>query len=276
LLALRITAELMAYSAIAYISLAFLIKGSEAIRSGRRALSEVRVNLLWGFLDGIFVGPLIAVAVSAIRFGVTANSLQIIHEQTWSAIGTPLTFFLVIFIGDFTSYWRHRLEHTRWLWPAHAIHHSDPEMTWLTIVRFHPINRAVTSCVDILFLAMLGFPIWALVANELVRHYYGEFIHADLPFTYGPLGRVFVSPAMHQWHHARGIIGAENNFATVFSVFDQAFGTYHVPGVCNVPLGVTDDIGRGIVRQFIYPFVCWFRELRGLVPAGRESQKDPA
>ncbi len=68
------------------------------------------------------------------------------------------------------------------------IHHSDTDMTWLTLSRFHPINRITTALIDTFFLALLGFPTWALVANNLVRHYYGEFIHADLPWTYGRFG----------------------------------------------------------------------------------------
>jgi sterol desaturase/sphingolipid hydroxylase (fatty acid hydroxylase superfamily) len=135
-------------------------------------------------------------------------------------------------------------------------------MTWLTLARFHPVNRLVTASVDIAVLALIGFPIWALVANEIVRNYYGEFIHADFPWTYGPLGRVFVSPTMHQWHHARDVVGTGSNFATVFSVFDQAFGTYYVPGLCNVPLGVTDHVGTSIARQLLYPFICWLNYFR--------------
>ena len=96
-----------------------------------------------------------------------------------------------------------------------------------------------------------------IVANVMVRHYYGEFIHADLPWTYGPLGRLVVSPVMHRWHHARDVTGAGSNFATVFSVFDQFHGTYYVPGLCNVPLGVTDDMGKGTIGQLLYPFVAW-------------------
>jgi sterol desaturase/sphingolipid hydroxylase (fatty acid hydroxylase superfamily) len=155
------------------------------------------------------------------------------------------------------------MEHTRWLWPAHAIHHSDDEMTWMTLSRFHPVNRLTTATIDIGFLALLGFPDWALVANEILRHYYGEFIHADLPWTYGPAGRLFVSPAMHRWHHARDVIGAGSNFATVFSVFDQAFGTFHVPGPCTVPLGVTDDMIPTTWSQLAYPFRAWAAELWG-------------
>jgi sterol desaturase/sphingolipid hydroxylase (fatty acid hydroxylase superfamily) len=153
------------------------------------------------------------------------------------------------------------------------VHHSDTEMTWLTLSRFHPINRLTTMAIDTSCLALLGFPEWALIANVLVRHYYGEFIHADLPWTYGPAGRVFVSPVMHRWHHARDVTGAGSNFATVFSVFDQAFGTYYVPGLCTVPLGVNDDMGRGTSGQLMYPFIAWRKRLAA---AARKRRKPPA
>jgi sterol desaturase/sphingolipid hydroxylase (fatty acid hydroxylase superfamily) len=161
---------------------------------------------------------------------------------------------LALFIGDFVAYWRHRLEHSALLWPAHAIHHSDTAMTWTTGLRFHPINRFTTAMIDTGALASLGFPPWALVVNNLVRHYYGLFIHMDLPWTYGLLGRVFVSPAMHRWHHVREGAGVGANFATVFSVFDQAFGTYHAPGPCTEPLGVPEQIGRNALAQLLWPF----------------------
>jgi sterol desaturase/sphingolipid hydroxylase (fatty acid hydroxylase superfamily) len=264
---LRIAAELLLYSAIWFAFVALLVKGRDAINDARRAFAETRLNLSLLVLDTVFVAPLLAIAVTLIRTVVGTYSLNIIGEQVWAAIGRPTTFFAVVFIGDFFSYWRHRLEHTPWLWPAHAIHHSDAEMTWLTLARFHPIDRGITICIDISCLALLGFPAWALVANEIVRHYYGEFIHADLRWMYGPLKNVLVSPVMHRWHHARDVTGAGSNFATVFSVFDRAFGTYYVPGLCNVPLGVTDDVGLGVGRQLLYPFAAWIRELGGLLKA---------
>jgi len=266
-------AQLLAFSIVLFTVIVFIVKGQEMIALGRRAIAEVRLNLSWYFLDAMFVAPVIALIVAAIQAGVTGYSLQIVGTDTWNRLGRPLTFVAVIFLGDFVSYWRHRLEHTRWIWPVHAIHHSDTEMTFLTLARFHPFNRLVTSCVDLGFLAILGFPAWALVANVLVRNYYGQFIHVDLPWMYGPLRWVFVSPVMHQWHHAVDYIGSGSNFATVFSVFDRAFGTYHVPGPCTGPLGVGDAVGGSIVKQMLYPFGCWRDALR---PGGRESQTDPA
>jgi sterol desaturase/sphingolipid hydroxylase (fatty acid hydroxylase superfamily) len=256
---LRVAAEILFWSALAFGSLALLVKGKEALSAAGRAVKEVRMNLSLYALDIVFVAPVVALAVVLVRDAVSSYSLAVIDEHTWGFLPNVAVFATVVFVGDFLSYWRHRLEHTRLLWPTHAIHHSDTEMTWLTLVRFHPLNRLITMCIDVGCLALLGFPHWALVANVILRHYYGEFIHADLPWTYGPLKRVFVSPVMHRWHHARDVTGAGSNFATVFSVFDQAFGTYYVPGLCNVPLGVTDEMGNGTLGQLIYPFIAWTR-----------------
>lgn len=171
------------------------------------------------------------------RFG-----LQMAEPGLWSAIGPVPTALTIVFVGDFLGYWRHRAQHSPWLWPAHAIHHSDTRLTWFSLERMHPVDRA-GSMVDTIILATLGFPPWALGANVAVRHYYGYFIHADVPWTLGRLGWLMNSPAMHRWHHARDIEGSGSNFATVFSVFDRLFGTYYQPGPCDRPLGVREDMG---------------------------------
>ncbi|MEO5897259.1 MAG: sterol desaturase family protein [Vicinamibacterales bacterium] len=261
--ALRIAAAVLAISVLAFGLIALLVKGREAVEAAIRAVAEVRINLAFYFFDALFVAPVLTILVAAIRALVSNYSLALISESIWATVGLPVTVFAVLFIGDFISYWRHRIEHTRWFWPAHVIHHSDTDMTWLTLSRFHPINRVTTTAIDVFCLALLGFPTWALVTNSLVRHYYGEFIHADLPWMYGRLGRVLVSPVMHRWHHARDVTGTGSNFATVFSVFDIGFGTYYVPGLCNVPLGVTDDQypGKGLIRHLLHPFVAWTRSL---------------
>jgi sterol desaturase/sphingolipid hydroxylase (fatty acid hydroxylase superfamily) len=274
-LALRLAAAALAMSVLIFGLIALVVKGREAIEAGMRAIVEVRMNVAFYFFDALFVAPVLTVMIAGLRYGVTEYSLPVVSESVWATAGKIVTFVAVLFIGDFVSYWRHRVEHTRWFWPAHVIHHSDTDMTWLTLSRFHPINRITTAAVDTFFLALLGFPTWALVANNLVRHYYGEFIHADLPWMYGKLKAVFVSPVMHRWHHARDVTGTGSNFATIFSVFDRGFGTYYVPGLCNVPLGVTDDQypGPGVIRHLLHPFVTWGRELMALVRTSESERK---
>jgi len=252
---------LLALPAVVFALLAVLLKGREAITAAGRAAHEVRINLWLHVIDAVFMLPLLALLIGAIAAGIGQLGLIGFQAEVWAALGPYPTLFMVIFLGDFESYWRHRFEHTRLIWPSHAIHHSDTEMTWLTLERFHPINRLTTTAIDSAFLVLLGFPTWAVVANTIVRHYYGYFIHADLPWTYGPLGRLFVSPSMHRWHHARDIRYAGTNFATVFSVFDIAFRTYK-DGLCDVPVGLDADMGRGVGGQLVYPFRVWGTRIR--------------
>jgi sterol desaturase/sphingolipid hydroxylase (fatty acid hydroxylase superfamily) len=253
--------QVLALSAVFFGGLALLIKGSEAVAAARRAIAEIRVNFSLYVLDTIFVAPVLGTLTAFIGYAAAAYSLVLVRPAFWTFSGRAVTLVAVLFVGDFVSYWRHRFEHTHLLWPTHAVHHSDEQMNWLTLARFHPIDRLTTTAIDTAGLALLGFPQWALVANVIIRHYYGEFIHADLPWTYGPVGRIFVSPAMHRWHHARDVVGAGSNFTTIFSAIDWAFGTYYLPGLCTVPLGVTDEMGSGTVKQLIYPLVAWTNEL---------------
>lgn len=255
--ALRSAALDLFWPALAFAVLALIARGMAALHAARAAAGEVTTNVALFVVDTLLVAPALAVTLAAAGGWMQRHGVALLHAEAWRGWPQWAVVLLVVFAGDFIGYWRHRLEHAPPLWPAHAVHHSDTAMTWTTGVRFHPINRFTTALIDTGLLALLGFPAWALAANNLVRHYYGLFIHMDLPWTYGPLGRVFVSPAMHRWHHAREVAGY--NFATMFSVFDQVFRTYHAPGPCVGPLGVPENVGRGAAAQLLHPFLAFMR-----------------
>ncbi len=238
------------YIALFFLLLALCIKRKEAFESIRAAIPNSVFNINILALDLILIAPLL-VAISKLLHNA---NLHVISISSWSNVPAPVTILLAVILGDFIGYWRHRLEHTKFLWPAHVIHHSDTHMTWLTLVRFHPLNRLSTFIIDSSFLLALGLPPYAIIANNLVRHYYGFFIHADIPWTYGKLGYVLVSPVMHRWHHAEEKAAHHTNFATVFAFYDRLFGTYRVPGQCNVRLGVKGKSNKSLLAQLAYPF----------------------
>lgn len=250
------------WPALAFGLIALIVRGKDAFRVARDAAPQVRINMTLFAIDVAVVTPLLVMALTFIGALMQQAGVRLFSADHWAALPVWLVALIAVFAGDFIGYWRHRLEHTPLIWPAHAIHHSDTHMTWTTGLRFHPLNRVTTALIDTTLLALLGLPLWALMVNNLTRHFYGLFIHMDLPWTYGPLGRVFVSPAMHRWHHIRDADGAGVNFATVFSIFDQTFGTHHVPSACNVPLGVRDEIGEGAWGQLAWPFVATWRAIR--------------
>ena len=153
-----------------------------------------------------------------------------------------------------------QVEHSALLWPAHSIHHADTAVTWISQERFHLVNRATTVLIDVPALALLGFSGPVIGVALLIRHFYGQFEHIDLPWDYGRLGKIFISPRAHRWHHAvvESIPSGGCNFATIFSCLDVLFGTYHCPKE-RPATGVSDGLPDGWMEQFFYPFRVWVR-----------------
>ncbi|WP_198651459.1 sterol desaturase family protein [Dyella sp. C11] len=233
---------------------------------------SLRFNLLALTFDTVLILLPLSYLVGVIEHQLLQRGWTLFGGKWAMALPSMVLLALAIFLGDFVAYFRHRFEHSRWLWPAHVMHHSDTDMHWLTVYRFHPINRLSTALIDSCALVMLGLPLWAIVATSAFRHYYGILVHMDLPWTFGPLGNVFVSPAMHRWHHVREGDGVGSNFASVFSVFDRVFGTLYMPGPCNQPLGVTDVDNDSYFKQLAWPF---YRAAKALEPGPQTPAVDP-
>jgi len=247
--------------AAGFFILALLVKGVRAIADARAAATETRNNLALYVLDTLIVAPVLAFTSATVYGLLHAPGAVYAGEAVWARLGPIPTGLAAIVICDFIGYCNHRLYHTPWLWHSHVIHHSDTRLTWFSLLRMHPFDRLGTL-LDLLGMIVLGLPDWAVILAVTVRHYYGHLIHADLPWTLGRLDLVFISPAMHRWHHAREQHGSGVNFATVFSVFDRLFGTFYSPGVCNVPTGVDDVIAPGVTGQYLHPLRTWAAALK--------------
>lgn len=251
--------------AAGFFILALLVKGIRAVEDARAAAAETRNNLALFALDSVTVAPALAFASTTAYRLLHAPGAVFAGEAVWARLGPAGTAVAAVAICDFLGYCNHRLYHTAWLWPSHAIHHSDTRLSWLSLLRMHPFDRLGTL-LDLLGMILLGLPDWAVLTAVMVRHYYGHLIHADLPWTLGRLDLVFISPTMHRWHHALEQHGAGVNFATVFSVFDRLFGTFYSPGVCVGPTGVEDEISPGVAGQYLHPLRVWRGRFKILRP----------
>lgn len=260
-------AEALVWFVLVFAILALAVKGRRALADVRASVEESKLNLAYYAVDAGVLVPAMAALAAAIAVAVTESGLALVRPGAWD--GTPVWLVLLacVAVSDFVGYWRHRAMHLAPLWPVHAIHHSDRAMTWLALARFHPLNRMITTVVSALSLAALGFPPWAVAANGLIRNWYGYYLHADLPWTYGPVvGRIFVSPVLHRWHHTRDRALSGRNFATVFAFYDLLFGSWACPAKDVGPLGI-DEPGfpADWLGQTVWPFRVWL----GLDTAGR-------
>jgi len=166
----------------------------------RRYQATVRDNATANdaWLEVLMFVSLIAITQPIALLGSNAlcNWLMPAQHNAWANLPWWAMAGLLLIGDDLTQYLWHRASHTPLLWPSLAVHHSATEMTWLAIFRFHPINRLTTTIIDSAFILSMGLPAYAVLVSALFRHYYGAFIHADLPWTFGPLRHIFVSPAM--------------------------------------------------------------------------------
>lgn len=186
----------------------------------------------------------------------------------WASLPTWVVAIVAVVAYDFANYWNHRLMHTPLLWPVHAIHHSDPDVSGMTTFRVHFLEPVVMVCSHVVLLTWLGLPADALgpVGVFLILH--NMYIHADLDWTHGPLELLIASPRFHRWHHADVPAHYGTNLANVIPLFDVAFGTYLVPGPCTAPLGAVGVPGSNPLKLFLYPAVVWSAQLRaGVVTA---------
>ena len=153
------------------------------------------------------------------------------------------------------------------LWRLHGLHHSQEDMSVLTTFRTHPLVHAtyLGALLPALILGASGaVPAAALIA-------YGCLVtlpHANLPWTFGPLGRIVVSPAYHRLHHARVPLGARGtvNFGFVLVCWDRLSrralfptpGQLVATGIAGRPVPVEQSPGSGVCRvvftQLAQPF----------------------
>jgi sterol desaturase/sphingolipid hydroxylase (fatty acid hydroxylase superfamily) len=120
----------------------------------------------------------------------------------------------------------------------------------------HPINDVVAKGVTLLPLVLLGFRGEVFVAAGPILTFYALFVHANVPWGFGPLRYVIVTPLFHRWHHTSEDEGLDKNFAGLFPIYDLVFGTFHMPaGQQPTRFGVLGDhVPEGLLGQLLYPF----------------------
>ncbi len=175
------------------------------------------------------------------------------HQPLW------LQGLEMLVLGDFIGYWEHRLFHgqgilSRTMWRIHAVHHSSEQLDWLAAFRVHPLNDIAGGLARAVPLVALGFTPTVLAGVLPLLSIHAIFLHANVPWNFGPLRYVVSSPAFHRWHHSAEIAGRDRNFAGLFPAWDLIFGTFYMPPNLPVRVGVDDAVPGGYFRQLIWPF----------------------
>lgn len=172
-------------------------------------------------------------------------------------------FVIYLVVLDLLDYWLHRGQHRlRWWWALHALHHSQRKMSFWTDSRNHLLDSLIIDAVKAAVALAIGVEPAQFVGLVIAARVLQSLQHANLTWSFGPLGHVLVSPLFHRVHHAIGV-GHEGrrygcNFAVLFPLWDIVFGTADYR-VAIEPTGIRDqlpppqgdgrDYGEGFWRQ---------------------------
>ncbi|MEP3051479.1 MAG: sterol desaturase family protein [Erythrobacter sp.] len=254
--------------AIVFFALAAVTKRKTIFAAIVRTRKEFSTNLGLAIINAALISPLIAFPKEVFHEAVYTPAGLVVF---WQDLPPIIMLLVAILCLDFVTYWRHRIEHHPLLWRIHATHHADEQIHWFTLFRKHPLSAILASFADIVLLLFLGFPPGAVVIASLLRSWWGLIVHADVKWTFGPVGEFLISPAAHRLHHIRDEQLMGSNFGNTFTFWDKMFGTYVDPKpYLNCEVGIAEG-SRGLLGELWRPFERRYWRLRKPQSVASES-----
>jgi sterol desaturase/sphingolipid hydroxylase (fatty acid hydroxylase superfamily) len=211
---------------------------------------------------------LVFIPLYAVMIRVTHTYAPFLQMNLMGSVSPIWQMVIVILVADFFGYWIHRIKHTsHFLWPFHAIHHSQERLTVMTNYRFHVIDETLLRIGLFIPFQIVGTHLTMWITVDFVGAWILLLQHSEWNWTYGPFGRLVVSPRFHQIHHSTAPEHQNRNYAMLFSVWDDLFGTAErrAPAPARFGLGA-DQMPETFLGQLAWPFVRLLREWRSSPP----------
>jgi sterol desaturase/sphingolipid hydroxylase (fatty acid hydroxylase superfamily) len=207
---------------------------------GMRWLNNISVTFLNSFLVRL-IAPAGATGAAA---WASAKGWGLFN---WTGFPGFLEGVAVIILLDMLIYWQHVIFHVvRPFWKLHMMHHADMDIDVTTGARFHPVEIILSMFVKMAAVALLGAPVWSVLAFEIILNGTAMFNHSNFALPLGidkPLRSVIVTPDMHRVHHSVIIGETNSNYGFNLSVWDRFFGTYRdqpVKGHTGMTIGLAN------------------------------------
>jgi sterol desaturase/sphingolipid hydroxylase (fatty acid hydroxylase superfamily) len=172
-----------------------------------------------------------------------------------------------ILVADFAGWLHHYLRHKIWwMWPFHALHHSQKELNLFTDVRYHVFEYAITAVTNVFFISMVTLNPYAVVYYSLFHNWYTKLCHANIKSNFGPFKYILITPQSHRVHHSFELRHRDKNLGILLSIWDYLFGTQYRKYDEYPDTGIEDETFPHEkdrkwtnliwmpIRQHIYPF----------------------
>lgn len=197
---------------------------------------------------------------AAAIFALVADHLRVLDLKLLEQVPRPLRWTLYFVTAEFVAYWVHRLQHAvPFLWAFHSVHHAQEQLSFATSLRFHPVDNLVANVIAFVPLMMLGVPPREFLPVYLAMEFLIALSHSQIPWRFGPLYRVVVSPTFHSFHHSEDPAHHDRNYGRLLSVWDFIFGTSVDEKERPKKYGLRDVRMPTLVSQMVMPFQLLWR-----------------
>jgi sterol desaturase/sphingolipid hydroxylase (fatty acid hydroxylase superfamily) len=221
----------------------------------------------------LYQGGIYNILVYAPLFAWAAPKLAFLQLDAVGGLPPVLSILIYWVTVDLAAYWIHRMQHTvGFLWAFHSVHHTQTRMTYLSSNRNHILEQLYVNGIMLAPALILGMPASLWMPVYFIQTFFEHAQHAQLRWTYGPLHRVFVSPAFHLMHHSTKPEEYNGNYSKILSLWDLAFGTFVRGDRQPERYGVDGmDVPEHLVAQFAHPFRVIGGSTRQNVPTSETS-----
>jgi sterol desaturase/sphingolipid hydroxylase (fatty acid hydroxylase superfamily) len=226
--------------------------------------SSLGFNCLYGILyEGFNAtgGVFLLLWLNTLLTHVAAHPLIHFNLTDHGKIGAAVLIAIgALFVKDAFFYGCHRLQHSKWLWPEHMLHHSDQHMNVSTALRHHWLENMVqTIFVVIPMAAFIRPPALTVIGVILAIRGFDYFIHLNARIYLGPF---IASPLSHRIHHSSLPEHMDKNFAAIFPVIDMIFGTWYPAVGVPPPTGLcSGERVNSVFLAAVLPFREWKAQL---------------
>ena len=178
---------------------------------------------------------------------IDASADFITSQPRWLQIVGALLF------REFLAYWGHRTTHMiPFLWRFHEVHHSSPELDWLSAVRRHPLDLVWVTLVRVVPLGLTGFQAVDIAFLYVASAGWALYIHSNTKWRLRFFGPVLVTAEYHHWHHVSAREDHDKNYGEFTGLFDKVFGTYLLPADRRPDdYGTSGDLSDGFTDQLL-------------------------
>jgi sterol desaturase/sphingolipid hydroxylase (fatty acid hydroxylase superfamily) len=251
------------------IAILFIFLVIERLRPAQRRgffARGYRQDVLYTILNATLVVPLV-VALSLSFAHLASKSLPWIVLPHYEFLPRWLAIAIIFVAMDACNWSAHLANHkVRMLWRFHELHHSQEDMSVLTVFRTHPlihVSYLIALVPGIVLLANGSVTTSLLVGYAAVV----AFEHSNTNLSFGPLNRIFCSPNYHRIHHR--VEGRQDvNLGFALTIWDQLSGRAVFPtketiridtGLPGRPLTVEQSAPRArhfsvLAVQLVGPF----------------------